>query len=207
MCRKRRRKPLRLRRSPGVSQCCSVELTQAQNRTCIHTQGLRIERAGGDIIHAERVRGVFRSSAPEARRNNVGWGLIVRGSLAGLDGPFNLMTEIAEVFGIDAKAQDFIDHWKKVRQRANRAQWRGVSGTDESPCHRQDQGIFDRHQRHTALMQLGRQKAIRPPHGPHRSRCLSISVEDSPNILVLAGWILLHSFSFSPVARGATARR
>lgn len=39
-----------------------------------------------------------------------------------MDGPLDLLAEITEVVWIKVKAEDFIDHWKEVRQGANRGQ-------------------------------------------------------------------------------------
>ena len=74
--------------------------------------------ATGDIIHAEGVRvwfHIIRAAGAQdwrwRRSDREVWS-----SLSGLDGPFDLMTEITEVVWIDAQAEHFIDHGKKVRQ-------------------------------------------------------------------------------------------
>ena len=118
-----------------------------------------MEGANGDIIHAEGGSVGFHiiraGGAQKCGGSDLTWEESGRG-LTGLDGPLDLLAEIAEVVWINGQSEDFIDHGEEVRQRANRAQRRGVSGTNQPPCGRQDQGIFDSRQRHTALMQLRR---------------------------------------------------
>jgi hypothetical protein len=112
-----------------------------------------MEGADGDIIHAEGVQFGFTLSAASAQGSG-GRDLIPKSwvGLRGLDDPFDLVTQMAEVVWINAQAEYFIDRGKEVRKRADRTQRRRVGGTDQPPCRRQDQCIFDRCQRHTALM-------------------------------------------------------
>jgi hypothetical protein len=93
--------------------------------------------------------------AQECGGRDLTWEESGRG-LSGSDGPLDFLAEVTEVVWIKVKAQDFIDHGKEVRQRANRTQGRSVGGANQSSCGRQDEGIFDNRQRHTALMQLRR---------------------------------------------------
>ena len=160
--------------------------------------------------HPRRRRAGLVSHYPRRRRAGFGGDLDRDGagrSLPCLGGAFDLATQIAEVVWINAQREDFIDHGKEVRERADCAQSRSVSGTNQPPCRRQDQGIFNRCQWHPALMQLRRQETIWTAHRPGRPRRLPVSVEDLPDVLVLVGGILLHGFPFSPAARAATARR
>ena len=91
-----------------------------------------------DIIHAAGVRVGFPSSAPKARTS---------AGAAGLPcwrDAFELVAEIVEVVRADAQLEHFLDHGKEVSQRANRAQWRSIGGTNQSARRRQDECVFDR---------------------------------------------------------------
>ena len=82
-----------------------------------------------------------------------------------------------EVLRTDAQSEHFLDHRREVRQGADRTQRRGVGGPYHPARRRQDQGVFDRRQRHTAFMQLGRQEAVRTADCARRPRCLPVSAE------------------------------
>ena len=102
------------------------------------------EDVASDIIHAEGVLGWFFIIRAGGAHASAGSDGIVIGwvSLRSLVGAFDLLTQIAEIVWINPQAEDFADHGKEVRQGANRAQWCSVSGTDQSACRCQDQGIF-----------------------------------------------------------------
>jgi hypothetical protein len=66
------------------------------------------------------------------------------------------MTEVLKVFLADLQLQYFFNHWREVRQRADRSQRRGPDGPYEPPCRSQYESVLNRFDRHAAFLQLSR---------------------------------------------------
>jgi hypothetical protein len=80
-----------------------------------------------------------------------------------------------KVFLADLQLQYFFDHWREVRQRADRAQRCGTGGPYEPPGRGQHESVLDRLQWHAALVQLGRQYPVCPADDATRPRSHAVS--------------------------------
>jgi len=68
------------------------------------------------------------------RRRRAGWCSIIRangarGALPFAGDPFELAAYVLKILWADAHVEHFLDHRQEIRQRANRAQRRGIRGT------------------------------------------------------------------------------
>src|SRR6266702_1974724 len=96
---------------------------------------------------------------------------------------------MAEVLGTDLEKQDLFDHRREVRQRANDPQRQRIGGAREAPRGSESQRVFDRFQRHAALVQLDGEQTIGTTDGSASAGSRSIGFQKPAYILVL-----LHEF-------------
>jgi hypothetical protein len=61
---------------------------------------------------------------------------------------------VLKVILADFEFEHFVDHRKEVRQGMHDSQGQSGGGTQQSARCRENQRVFDRHQRHLSLVQL-----------------------------------------------------
>src|SRR5437762_5742476 len=110
------------------------------------------------------------------------------------------IAQMSEIIGTDLQMQDFFDHRREVRQRANDPQRRGISGTRQAPRGGERQRVFHRVERHATLVQLYGKQTIGTPDGTASAGRGPIGFQKPAYILAL-----LHAFNLA--VRAATDRR
>jgi len=123
----------------------------------------------------------------------MGWGISIGGMgsvLSHRSGTLEFVAEVLNVFLADLQLQYFFDHRREVCQRADRSQRRSAGGPYEPPCRGQHEGVLNRFQGHTALVQSARQHSIRTADGAARARSHTVGVQKPADIVAL-----FHVFS------------
>ena len=93
--------------------------------------------------------------------------------------------EMAEVLGTDLETQDLFHDGREVRQRADDAERRRIGGARQAPRGGQGQRVFDRLERHAALVQLGRQQTVRVADGAGSARSRTEGFQKPADIFAL----------------------
>src|SRR5260370_9229807 len=95
------------------------------------------------------------------------------------------MAQITEVLRAHGKTQDLFNHGREVGQRTNGSQRWSIAGACQTPRGSQSKGVRHRLEGHAALVQLGREAAVRPADGAARARSGTGGIEKLPDIVAL----------------------
>jgi hypothetical protein len=106
------------------------------------------------------------------------------------------LAKVLKVFRADLQLQHLFDHWRKVGERADRAERCRAGRAYHSPRRCQNEGDLDCFQRYATFVQLSsKHSVLTTPHA--RSARVVLSIEKPAHVFALIERLAIHEFSLA----------